>query len=451
MRINRSGAIKMRESWRVLVLVFSVGAVGFLAGCGSNLSSKAGAISVTDPTGAVSGQLTSLATGAKADLTMTPINDSLNAGVDWSVTCDGSPVTGSTTNGACGTISPTHTTAGAVALYTAPTSIPIDNTVTIRSSPTSNPSAKSTATLTIATPAISIAFSGTPVSSLFINGTTDFGVRLTNDTTAAGAKWSVTCGSTDCGSFSATTTASGTTTTYTAPASIPTGNTVAITATSVADTSKSVSATVTIEAVKTISISLLPTTFEIGKGSTETANLIATVTNDDSGEGVDWAVSCSSSSCGRISSTNTASGAVATYIAPSSVPGGGSSGAVTITATAKATESNSQPATATATATITTASTIVVSVSSITLDRDRRRNLFAHSGCVEGLDELGGFLVGKLRKHGCLRLSLQRKRQRFNLHRNVYGSVFGSYRKPGDGNAPRRWPPRLPAIPAWRR
>jgi hypothetical protein len=58
--------------------------------------------------------------------------------------------------------------------------------------------------------------------------------------------WSVTCGSSACGSFNPATTASNAATTYTAPAAIPTNNTVTVIATSVTDKTKSASATITI-------------------------------------------------------------------------------------------------------------------------------------------------------------------------------------------------------------
>jgi hypothetical protein len=59
--------------------------------------------------------------------------------------------------------------------------------------------------------------------------------------------WTVTCGSEPvCGSFDPPSTASTIPTTYTAPASIPTGNTVTVIATYGGDSTKSVSATITI-------------------------------------------------------------------------------------------------------------------------------------------------------------------------------------------------------------
>jgi len=58
--------------------------------------------------------------------------------------------------------------------------------------------------------------------------------------------------------------------------------------------------------------------------------VIAVVSNDTNNAGVTWKVSCGSSSCGTISPASTASGAGATYTAPSAVP---TPASVTITAT----------------------------------------------------------------------------------------------------------------------
>jgi hypothetical protein len=78
---------------------------------------------------------------------------------------------------------------------------------------------------------------------------------VNNNAANAGVRWSVTCGSSSCGSFSATTTASGGTTTYTAPSAVPTGNNVTIIATSVTNSAQSASASMTITAVPPVILS----------------------------------------------------------------------------------------------------------------------------------------------------------------------------------------------------
>ncbi len=329
-------------------------------GCGSSSGTKAGTISVTDPTGAATGQLKSLSIGRSATLVMTPINAGLNAGVDWTVTCGGSPTTGSITGGACGTLSPAHTSGGSATTYTAPPAVPLGTSVTITASVTSDPSAISTVTLAITPAAITIAFLGNPPTSVIAGSMTQFRVQLTNDSTAAGATWSASCGSSACGSFNPVTTASQASTIYTAPAAVPSGGTVTITATSVANSSASATTTVTIEpAPMPISVTIGPSAIQLGASAT--AGLIASVANDSSNAGVDWAIACASTIgvCGKITPTHTESGAVATYTAPSTASG---VNPVTISATATATES-ATPIAANVTATITAASSISVVLS----------------------------------------------------------------------------------------
>jgi len=97
-------------------------------------------------------------------------------------------------------------------------------------------------------PTISVAFSGNPPSAVITSSATQIAAVVNGDLTHAGAKWSVTCGSSLCGTVSPATTTSGVDTTYTAPAAVPSAAIVTITATSVADPTKSVATTITINA-----------------------------------------------------------------------------------------------------------------------------------------------------------------------------------------------------------
>jgi hypothetical protein len=81
---------------------------------------------------------------------------------------------------------------------------------------------------------ISVAFNTAPPSTLAIGTPASLAAIVSNDPSNGGVNWSVTCASTNCGSFSATTTSSGTSTVYTPPASIPNPATVTIVATAVA-------------------------------------------------------------------------------------------------------------------------------------------------------------------------------------------------------------------------
>src|SRR5437667_6515262 len=84
-----------------------------------------------------------------------------------------------------------------------------------------------------------------PPSSLPPGGTASVAATVSNDTAGAGVSWSCTPSSA-CGSFNPVSTASGASTTYTAPAVAPAGGSAVIIATSVTDHAKSVNASVMI-------------------------------------------------------------------------------------------------------------------------------------------------------------------------------------------------------------
>lgn len=182
--------------------------------------------------------------------------------------------------------------------------------------------------------AISVVFVSQTGPSLQTAATAQLAASVNNDSANAGVRWTATCGSTACGSFSASTTTSGSTTTYTAPSAVPTGNTVTVTATSVTDTTKSASQMITITAPTTVIAVSFATTPPSSLLISTTASLTANVTNDAANAGVRWTVTCGSTGattpCGSFSSATTASGAATTYTAPTSVPTGNT---VTVTAT----------------------------------------------------------------------------------------------------------------------
>ncbi len=93
---------------------------------------------------------------------------------------------------------------------------------------------------------ISVQLAPPPPGSLEVSYMTQLGAQVVNDTAAAGVDWSVSCTSADCGSISPAHTASGGATTFTAPATVPTGVTVTVTATSTTDPTASQSSPVTI-------------------------------------------------------------------------------------------------------------------------------------------------------------------------------------------------------------
>src|SRR5208282_1301703 len=68
--------------------------------------------------------------------------------------------------------------------------------------------------------AVVIGFSQAPPAVLQTSTVTALDAVVSNDTSNAGVDWTVTCGGSDCGSFSPTHTASGVSTNYTAPATV---------------------------------------------------------------------------------------------------------------------------------------------------------------------------------------------------------------------------------------
>jgi len=87
---------------------------------------------------------------------------------------------------------------------------------------------------------ITIAFTEAPPASLTIGAMAQVSATVSNDAGNGGADWAVACGSSDCGGFSPSHTASGAPTTYMAPASVPNGGNVTITATATSKPSPSV-------------------------------------------------------------------------------------------------------------------------------------------------------------------------------------------------------------------
>lgn len=257
-----------RRSSIAVALAATVGMT--LAGCSSNSGNLlVGPIAFTDANGnPQSTPPTSLSVNATAYMDVTLTNDANLLGANWTVYCGSNPAPGTplppgqTVDTACGTFTPVHTASapvpqyatsgsGIVTLYTAPAVPPQGGVVTLYAAATSDPSKYSSVTLTILGLPISVALAPAPPASLTVNATASLKAVLTNDYLAKGVNWTVTCGSGACGSFSPTQTASGAATTYTAPASVPTGDTVTITATSVTDPTKSASAAVTITAAAT--------------------------------------------------------------------------------------------------------------------------------------------------------------------------------------------------------
>ncbi|OLB90724.1 MAG: hypothetical protein AUI02_10780 [Acidobacteria bacterium 13_2_20CM_2_57_12] len=261
--------------------------------------------------------------------TATVTNDAGNKGVSWTLTQSG---TGCSPG--CGTIAPATTPSGTAATYTAPGSVPVNADVTIVATSVAETTVSATATAAIKGVTVSVAPTTTSVN---VNKTQPFTATVTNDLSNKGVSWTLTQSGTacspSCGTINPANTASGVSTTYTAPASVPTPAQVTLTATSVADSTKSAAATVTV--TPPISVSVSPTTANVLLGTTQ--QFTATVSNDASNSGVSWSLmqngSNCSPTCGTLSSASTWSGTAVTYTAPASMP---APAGVTIVATAVA-------------------------------------------------------------------------------------------------------------------
>ena len=178
-------------------------------------------------------------------------------------------------------------------------------------------------------PPVSVALSET-AATVEAGAIARFTATVSNDSTNSGVKWSVSCPTTPCGAVSPGTTASGASTTYSAPRTPPASSvTVAVVAASVADPTKTASAQVTFPA---ISVSVSPNTAVVQAAAAE--QLAATVSYDPSNGGVTWAFSCPAAACGTLSTNSTASGATVMYTAPATLPSGGAP--ITVTATSVA-------------------------------------------------------------------------------------------------------------------
>ena len=242
MSLPRAGLLTKVAGWVGLLAMVA------LAGCGGGDGGGLQSQSLPPPPGPtgvifVSPPPTSLAVNASASLTAaaTFANPTTggNSAVTWAVTC-GSP-------GACGSFGPNAD--GAATTYTAPSAIPAGTTVTVTATSVADNSKSVSAQIAIVPPIpISVSIPSPP-ASLQVNAQFSLIATIANDVSVnPEVTWTVACGTTACGSFNPTSTASGVRTTYTAPAAVPAGGSVTVTATSVTDPTKSASAKIVITA-----------------------------------------------------------------------------------------------------------------------------------------------------------------------------------------------------------
>jgi dienelactone hydrolase len=300
---------KRRAPFVGILMAVGIAAVNY--GCGGGYSAPPPliiSVSLSQSTAVVQ-------TGTTAQFSATVLNDTSNKGVNWTVTCSVS---------SCGSVSPISTASGVATTYTAPNPPASDLTITL----TATSAADSTKSVPAAIKVPAITISVAPTSgTVQVNGTADFTATVNNDDANNSVNWTVSCSVSSCGSLSSNSTPSGSSTTYTAPATPPASNlTVTITSTSAADPTKNASATVT---VPSVAVTIAPDSATLDADAT--APFTATLINDVGNKGVTWTVTCSTSPCGTVSPTSTASGSPATYTAPTTPPP--SDLAVTLTAT----------------------------------------------------------------------------------------------------------------------
>jgi len=235
---------------------------------------KAISVTVTAPT-------TTVIFGTTLPNIVAVVNDDpAKKGVTWAISsCSVSD---------CGSILPSASASGAPITYTAPSAPPAsDLQVIIVASSDSNPNQQGLIQITV--PAITVVVSPTtaniPAGATAALNATPFTVTVNNDSSNAGASWTLTQNGTACspacGTITSVNTMSGAATTYAAPSTVPTSATVTLTATSVADGTKTATSTITVTAgtVKLIPSSLEFGTFKLNRNNPLRKTLTETLTN----------------------------------------------------------------------------------------------------------------------------------------------------------------------------
>ena len=213
----------------------------------------------------ISPNTVSLGVGGSQAFVVSVANDSTNSGVTWSIGSGLGTLTSSSTTGVT---------------YNAPaTAISATTTVTLTATSVKDPTKSATATITLNPISVSVV----PTNVTMGGGATQaFAATVANDAANAGVNWTTVGG----GSFSLSTTLSGSPTVYTAP-TILAGGTVTVTATSKTDPTKTGTVTIT---VSPIAVSLASPS-SIALDSAQTFAISATITGDASASGATFAVS----------------------------------------------------------------------------------------------------------------------------------------------------------------
>jgi len=244
--------------------------------------------------------------GTTQQFTATVSNDTGNSGVTWTLSQGGNAC-----SRGCGTVAPSTTASGAPTTYTAPATFPpSDLTVTVTATSVALGAASSSATITV--PAINV--SVTPASALLPGGTAQkFTATVGYDPKKQGVVWTLTQGgaacSPPCGSLSLSTTASGSATSYTAPAKIPANPSVTLAATSVSDATKAATAAITLS---TGTVKLVPDSLDFGSvlvASTSSPQSVTLTNTGATALGI-TAITITGANAGDFSQTNTCGSSV---------------------------------------------------------------------------------------------------------------------------------------------
>jgi len=171
---------------------------------------------------------------------------------------------------------------------------------------------------------IAVQFSVLPPTSVSLDGSFQVTAVVSNGPSNAMVNWSCTPTGA-CGTFSPTSTASGTATTYTAPMTAPAGNSVTIMAISANDKTKSASANVNIgQPAVTFNPPAPPPSLTLSGVAQVSATITGAVV--EVSDGLDWTATCTNSAgggCGMFTAAHTNSGVSTTYTAPPTAPAGG--------------------------------------------------------------------------------------------------------------------------------
>ena len=307
----------------------------FATGCGTSGASSGTSGILVNVTGTFS---TVAAGGAPITLTATVTGGSGSLGVMWSLT-----VANTACSPACGTLKASNLTA----VYTPPTTVPVNQEATITARSVADNRQVFVFNFQIFPP-ISVKITNKFSSQTASGPVTDISATISNDITNAGLTWTLTAGSTSCAPACGTLTADpapALTAHYQPSPTPPSGANASptITATSVADPSKSDSFSFTIGAPP-ISVTILNkfSSQAVG-GSAITVN--ATAANDFTNAGLSWTLTAGGAACSPACGSLVPSAAPslsAVYTPPTVLPvGANASPTITATSVADAAKSDS--------------------------------------------------------------------------------------------------------------